>query len=216
MKNDQELQNDVIAELKWDPSVKAAKIGVEVNQGIVTLTGHVDSYVDKWNAEAAAQRVAGVRALTIELDVRLERLSERNDVDLAHCAQHILQWSNFLPDNDSVKIMVEKGWITLIGEVEWEHQRVSATNALRYLKGVTGLTNKINLKPKVSLVAVKADINEAIKRQGLRAPKITVEVRDSTVILGGTVHSQAERGIARQSAWNTPGVHKIVDNITFA
>jgi osmotically-inducible protein OsmY len=111
--------------------------------------------------------------------------------------------------------MVEKGWVTLIGEVEWEHQRASATNALCYLKGITGITNKINLKPKVSLISVKTDIAAAIKRQGLRdAPTITVDVRDATVILGGTVYSNAERDVARHSAWSTPGVHKIVDNMT--
>ena len=216
MKTDQELQSDVMAELVWEPSVNAAQIGVEVNEGIVTLTGHVNSFSDKWGAEAAAQRVVGVRALTVELDVKLNGLTERNDIDIAHSAQHILQWTNFSPDNDSIQIMVEKGWITLSGEVEWEHQRVSAASALRYLKGVKGLTNKINLKPKVSLSAVKGDIDAALGRQGLRdASQITVDVQESTVILGGTVHSLEEREIVRQSAWRTPGVHKIVDNITF-
>ena len=217
MKTDQELQSDVMAELGWEPSVNAAQIGVEVNGGVVILTGYVNNYADKWNAEAAAQRVVGVRALTIELDVKLNGLTERNDVDIAHAAQHILQWTNFLPNNDSITLMVEKGWITLNGEVEWEHQRVSAATALRYLNGVKGLTNKVTLKPKVSLSALKADIDAAIKRQSLRdASKITVEVQESTVTLGGTVHSFEEREIVRQSAWRTPGVHKIIDNITLA
>jgi osmotically-inducible protein OsmY len=215
MKTDHELQSDVLAELNWEPSVNAAQIGVEVNQGIVTLAGHVDSYADKWNAEIAAQRVSGVKSLTIEIDVKLPGLSERGDVDIAQSAQNILQWSNFLP-HDTVKIMVENGWITLTGEVDWEHQSISAASALRYLTGVTGLTNKINLKPKVSLTALKSDIEIALKRQSLRdAPKIGVEVKDSTVILSGTVHSWSEKNVVRHSVWGTPGVHKIIDNITF-
>jgi osmotically-inducible protein OsmY len=216
MKTDKQLQSDVIAELNWEPSINATKIGVEVNEGVVTLAGHVDSYSDKWNAEAAAQRVAGVKSLTVEMDVNLIGLSEHTDTDIAHSASNILQWTSFLQD-DAVKIMVEKGWITLTGEVDWNYQRVAAATALRYLSGVTGLTNKINVKPKVCLSAIRSDIETALKRQALKdASKIGVKVQGSEVTLSGTVHSWSERNIARQSAWNTPGVVKVIDDITFA
>lgn len=216
MKTDKELQSDVIAELNWEPSINATKIGVEVSQGFVTLAGHVDSYSDKWNAEAAAQRVAGVKSLTVEMDVNLIGLGERTDTDIAHSAKNILQWTSFLQD-DAVKIMVEKGWVTLTGEVDWNYQRVAAATALRYLSGVTGLTNKISVKPKISLGVVREDIEIAIKRQALKdASKIGVEIHGSEVTLSGKVNSWAERNLVRQSAWNTPGVLKVVDNITFA
>ena len=216
MKTDKQLQSDVIAELNWEPSINATKIGVEVNEGVVTLAGHVDSYADKWNAEAAAQRVAGVKSLTIEMDVNLIGLTKHTDTDIAHSASNILQWTSFLQD-DAVKIMVEKGWITLTGEVDWNYQRVAAATALRYLSGVTGLTNKISVKPKVSLNALRSDIETALKRQALKdASKIGVKVEGSEVTLSGTVHSWSERKLARQSAWNTPGVMKVVDDITFA
>lgn len=216
MKTDKQLQSDVIAELNWESSINSTKIGVEVSEGVVTLAGHVDSYSDKWSAEAAAQRVAGVKSLTIEMDVKLIGLSEHTDADIAHSAKNILQWTSFLQD-DAVKIMVEKGWITLTGEVDWNYQRVAAATALRYLNGVTGLTNKISVKPKVSISALRSDIETALKRQAIKdASKIGVQINGSEVVLSGTVSSWSERNLARQSAWNTPGVFKVVDNITFA
>ena len=216
MKTDKQLQSDVIAELNWESSVNASKIGVEVSQGVVTLAGHVDSYSDKWNAETAAQRVVGVKSLVVEMDVNLMGLGNHKDTDIAHSATNILQWTSFLPD-DAVKIMVEKGWITLTGEVDWNYQRDAATTALRYLSGVTGLTNKITIKPKVALSVVRKDIDEALKRQAIKdASKISVEINGAEVVLGGTVQSWFEKNVARQSAWNAPGVLKVVDNIKFA
>lgn len=215
MKTDKQLQSDVIAELNWEQSIDATKIGVEVSEGVVTLTGHVDSYSDKWSAEAAAQRVAGVKSLTIEMDVKLIGLSERSDTDIAHSANNILQWTSSLTE-DAIKVMVENGWITLSGEVDWNFQRVAAATALRNLTGVTGLTNKISVKPTVSISALRSDIETAFKRQALKdASKISVEINGSEVVLSGTVHSWSERHTVRQSAWNTPGVFKVVDNITF-
>ena len=214
MKTDSQLQQDVIAELKWEPSVNAAQIGVEVKDGIVTLAGHVSSYAEKWDAERAAQRVSGVKALAIEMDVKLSGSSKRNDADIAGSAENALQWMTYLP-KDSVKVMVEGGWITLSGEVDWEYQRQSAAGAVRYLVGVTGVSNQIAIKPKVSVSVVKSDIEAALKRRAhADAQKISVEVRGTDVTLTGTVHSWSERDLATHSAWGTPGVRNVVNNIT--
>ncbi len=214
MKTDTQVQQDVIAELKWEPSVNAAQIGVEVKDGIVTLAGHVSSYAEKWDAERAAQRVSGVKALAIEMDVKLSGSSKRTDADIAGSAESALQWMTYLP-KDSVKVMVEGGWITLSGEVDWEYQRQTAAGAVRYLVGVTGVSNQIAIKPKVSLSAVKSDIEAALKRRAQAdAQKISVEVRGADVTLTETVHSWSERELATHSAWGTPGVHNVVNNIT--
>ena len=214
MKTDSQLQQDVIAELKWEPSVNAAQIGVEVKDGIVTLAGHVGSYAEKWDAERAAQRVSGVKALAIEMDVKLDGSSKRIDADIARSAQNALQWMTYLP-KDSVKVMVEDGWITLSGEVEWEYQRQTAAGAVRYLMGVKGVSQNIAIKTKVSLSAIKSDIEAALKRRAHDdAQQIAVEVRGADVTLTGKVHSWSERDLATHSAWGTPGVRNVVNNIT--
>ena len=214
MKTDTQLQQDVLAELKWEPSVNAALIGVEVKDGIVTLAGHVSSFAEKWDAERAAQRVSGVKALAVEMDVKLSALGRRTDADIARAAESALQWTTFLP-KDSVKIMVESGRVTLTGQVDWEYQRVSAAGAVRYLLGVTGVSNQISIKTKLSSGAIKSDIEAALKRRAhADAKKISVEVHGANVTLTGNVHSWSERELARQSAWGTPGVRSVVDNIT--
>jgi len=214
MKTDAQVQQDVIAELSWEPSVDATQIGVEVEDGIVTLAGHVCSYAEKWGAERAAQRVSGVKALAIEMDVKLSGSSKRNDADIARAAENVLQWMTYLP-TDCIKVMVEKGWITLTGEVDWEYQRQAAAGAVRHLMGVTGLSEQIVIKPKVSSTAVKSDIEAALKRRAkTEAHNISVDVRGNEVTLTGTVHSWSERALARDAAWGTPGVRHVVDNIT--
>jgi osmotically-inducible protein OsmY len=214
MKTDSQLQQDVIAELNWEPSVNAAQIGVEVQGGVVTLAGHVDSYAEKCDAERAAQRVSGVMALAIEIDVKLPGDSQRIDADIARSAQNVLQWMANLA-RDSVKVVVEQGRITLSGEVAWDYQRRAAADAVRYLMGVTGVTNHIAIKPAVSLNAVQADIEAALKRRAAKdAQSIQVEVHGHDVTLTGNVHSWAERELARHSAWGTPGVHSVIDKIT--
>ena len=215
MKTDTQLQQDVIAELKWEPSVNAAQIGVEVKDGIVTLAGHVGSYAEKWDAERAAQRVSGVKALAIEMDVKLSGSSKRTDADIARSAESALQGMTSVP-KDGVKIMVEGGWVTLTGEVDWKYQRQAAAGTLRYLIGVKGVSDQIAIKPKVTLSAdVKSDIEAALKRRAKTdAQKISVDVRGADVTLTGTVHSWSERNLARDSAWGTPGVRNVVDNMT--
>ena len=215
MKTDAQLQQDIIAELKWEPSVHAAEIGVEVRDGIVTLAGHVSSYAEKWNAERAAQRVSGVKALAVEMDVKLSGSGKRTDADVARSVENVLHWNSTLP-KDSAKVMVENGWITLSGEVDWEYQRQAAAKAVRYLSGVTGVSNQIVIKkPTVSLSAVKSDIEAALKRRATaNAHKISVEVHGADVTLTGRVDNWSEREAARHSAWGTPGVGNVVDNIT--
>ena len=215
MKTDLQLQQDVQAELKWEPSVNAAQIGVEVKDGVVTLAGHVSSYAEKYGAEHAAQRVSGVRALAIEMDVKLLGSSKRSDADIARTVENGLQWATFLP-KDHVKVMVENGFVTLSGEVDWEYQRQAATGAVRYLMGVTGVSDQIVIKkPKVSSSAVKSDIEAALKRRATAdAQKISVEVHGADVTLTGKVHSWSERDLARNSAWGTSGVQSVTDNMT--
>ena len=215
MKTDLQLQQDVQAELKWEPSVNAAQIGVEVKDGIVTLAGHVNSYAEKYGAEHAAQRVSGVRALAIEMDVKLLGSSKRSDADIARSVENGLQWATFLP-KDHVKVMVENGFVTLTGEVDWEYQRQAATTAVRYLMGVTGVSDQMSIKkPKVSSSAVKSDIEAALKRRASAdAQKISVEVHGTDVTLTGKVHSWSERDLARDSAWGTSGVQSVTDNMT--
>jgi len=215
MKTDAQLKQDVIAELAWEPSVNAEKIGVEVEGGIVTLAGHVDSYSEKVHAERAAQRVSGVKALAVEMEVRLPGSNQRTDADIARSAQNVLEWTSYVPG--SVKVKAEKGRITLSGDVEWDYQRKGASDAIRHLMGVTGVSDEIAIKPRASVSAVKADIEAALKRHAkAEAQHITVEVHGSDVTLGGKVHTWSERELAASSAWATPGVRNVVDNITIA
>jgi osmotically-inducible protein OsmY len=216
MKTDAQLKQDVVAELTWEPSVNASQIGVEVKDGVVTLAGHVDSYTEKWHAERAAQRVSGVKALAVEMDVKLPGLSRRTDADIARSAQNALEWTSSLP-NTMVKVKVENGWVTLSGTVEWEYQRQSAKSAVRYLLGVVGVSDDIAIKPKTSISAVKSQIEAALKRRARDdAQDIQVEVRDSDVTLSGTVHSWSERELAASSAWSAPGVRRVIDNLRIA
>ena len=216
MKTDAQLKQDIIAELTWEPSVNASQIGVEVKNGTVTLAGHVNSYTEKWQAERAAQRVSGVKGLAVEIDVKLPGLSKRTDADIARSAQNSLEWTSLLP-KDSIKVKAENGWITLSGEVEWDYQRQSAKDAVRSLLGVVGVSDEISIKPKASMTAVKSEIEAALKRRAQTdAQQISVDVRGADVTLSGSVHSWSERELAASSAWSTPGVRKVVDNITIA
>ena len=216
MKTDSQLQHDVSAELKWEPSIHAAHIGVEVKDGVVILAGKVDNYTEKWNAERVAQRVSGVKALVTELKVNLPGLEKRSDADIARAVENVLEWNSSLPA-DAVKVKVENGWVTLTGEVDWQFQRLAAADSIRYLMGVIGVNDAIFIKPSVTVTAVKADIEAALKRSASAdAKKITVEVHGTDVTLGGTVRNWAEREAATNSAWASPGVRSVVDKITLA
>lgn len=210
-KTDADVQSDVSCELAWDPAVNGASIGVAVHGGVVTLSGHVGSLNEKLAAEHAAQRVAGVKGLTIEVDVKLAGGNGGTDADIARCAQHAIDWMSCLPA-DSVKVMVEHGWITLSGQLDWPFQKEGAESGVRSLTGVTGVSNQIVLAAKVCGSAVQGDIDAALRRQAHADAKgISVDVDGSMVTLTGDVRSLAERALARRTAWNAPGVHRVVD-----
>ncbi|OYT87481.1 MAG: OsmY domain-containing protein [Burkholderiales bacterium PBB6] len=214
MKTDSQLQQDVSAELKWEPSVHAARIGVEVKDGVVTLAGQVDSFLEKWNAERAAQRVAGVKAMTTELKVHLTGSGTRTDGEVAAAVEHVLAWTSSL-SGGAIKVMVEGGWVTLSGAVDWQYQLLAITSSVRPLLGVTGVSDQISIKPSVSAGAVKAEIEAALKRTSIAdGKKIMVAVHGSDVTLSGTVRSWGERDTATRSAWGTPGVSNVVDMMT--
>ena len=216
MKTDSQLQQDVSAELEWEPSVQAARIGVEVKDGVVTLAGEVDSYAQKWNAERAAQRVSGVKAITTELKVQLASPSTRTDGDIAESVENVLEWTSSLPAG-AIQVMVEAGWVTLSGDVDWQYQRQAATDSVRNLWGVTGVSNQIGITLAPTATAVKFDIEAALKRTSIAdARHILVAVHGSDVTLSGTVHSWDERATATHSAWGTPGVRNVIDVMTLA
>jgi osmotically-inducible protein OsmY len=214
MKTDSQVQQDVMAELRFEPAVDPSRIGVEVKDGVTTLTGHVGSFSEKCAAERAAQRVLGVRALAVEMDVALPGPSERDDADIARSAELALRWTHGL-DKEPVKVMVENGWVTLSGQVEWDYLRRIATGAVRHLVGVRGVSDSITLRTHTMPVVVKSTIEAALKRRwDGDADDVSVNVIGSTVTLTGTVHTWWDRQIAQQSAWAAPGVHSVVDNLT--
>jgi osmotically-inducible protein OsmY len=216
MKTDSQLQKDVLAELAWEPAVHAAEIGVSVKDGVVTLGGHVSSYLEKYEAERAAQRVSGVKALAIEMQVKLSAFGKRDDADIARSAETALEWMG-TNTGKNVNVMVENGWLTLSGDVDWQYQRLAAANAVRYLMGVTGVSNQISIKAGATLGAVKQEIEAALGRRAkVDANAIHVAVNGSAVTLTGSVHSWSERDSARESAWGAAGVMSVDDQMTIS
>lgn len=213
-RSDVQIQSDVLAELKWDARVKPNEIGVSVRDGVVTLTGVVDSYPKRWAAEDAAHRVRGVKAVANDIEVRLAISSERNDADIAAAAVRSLEWDAFV-SVDKLDITVSKGWVTLKGEVEWQYQKQDAERVIRRLSGVKGVTNLITVKPRVTPSEIKTKIEEALVRNAqLDAKRITVEVSGTKVTLKGTVRSVAEKEEAERQAWLAPGVTSVDNQIT--
>lgn len=210
---DLDLQKTVAEELAFEPSVDAARIGVAAKDGIVTLTGIVDSYAEKIAAEHAAKRVAGVKGLASAIDVELPAFHRRSDADIAAAALNVLAWDVSVP-NDAVKVQVEDGWMTLEGQVDWEYQRERAEHVVRHLTGVRGLTNLIGIKPRVSVADVKEKLRQAFaRRAGVEANELDVEAANGIVTLRGHVHSWAERADATRAAFSIPGVTN-VENLT--
>jgi osmotically-inducible protein OsmY len=211
-KTDPKLQQDVIEELTFDPQLQVNEIGVIATDGIVTLTGWVDSYLKKWRAEEAAHRVRGVRAVANDIEVRL--LSERTDADIAAAAARALTWNAALPA-DRIQVTVSKGWVKLEGDVEWEYQKQEAENAVRGLWGVRGVSNLISVKPSAAPTDLKKKIEQALVRSArLDAQGITVEIQGTTAILKGSVRSWAERQEAQRIAWLAPGITNVDNRIT--
>ncbi|MDR3517909.1 MAG: BON domain-containing protein [Azospirillaceae bacterium] len=213
MSQDSQLQQAVLAEFDWEPSVSAGHIGVTANAGVVTLSGHVDSYAKKHAAEAAARRVKGVKAVAEEIEVRLAFDAERSDEEIASAAIERLAWNVSVP-KDSVQVRVEKGWVTLTGQVDWWYQKEAAEIDVRPLHGVLGVSNQTTIKPRVDTADLSDDIMHALHRSWFFDPN-TVHVRADRgkVILTGTVQSPHERQIAGQTAWAAPGATEVENDI---
>ena len=214
MKSDSDLRNDVLTELSWDPVVPEAKVGVAVSDGVVTLTGHLDNYAEKVATKRAVERVAGVKAIALEIDVVPQGVHQRNDTEIAMAAEHALGWNSAVP-KDRVKISVEKGWVTLSGEVDWNFQRHAVERMIRPLKGVVGIADNITLKTSAIPVNLSARIQDALTRQASReARRIEISIDGSVVTLRGRVHSWAERNAAEGATWSAPGVSRVNNQLT--
>jgi osmotically-inducible protein OsmY len=208
MKTDEQLKNDVEQELRWEPSIHAEQIGVSVKGGVVELDGHVGSYSEKLAAEKAAFRVANLKAIANEIKVNLGSAPSRTDEDIARAAMSHLKWNLLVPN--TVKVKVIDGWVTLEGTVEWQFQRKEAARVVTPLLGVIGVSNEIQLKPKISAKDIKAGIEDALQRDAqIDADSITVETSGSTVTLRGSVESWSEREEAEDTAFNAPGVTRV-------
>jgi osmotically-inducible protein OsmY len=211
---DETIQRDALNELKWESRIQPNEIGVTAKDGVVTLTGTVDTYIKKRTAEQAANRIPGVKAVANDIQVRLPSMSERTDTDLARAAREALQWDIEVPAT-GVTVMVSNGWVTLDGEVEYGFQKRAAERVVHRLAGVTGMSNLISVKPRVSLGEVKQDIEQALVRNArTNAPNIQVEVEGRKVILRGRVPSFAEKEAAEYTAWAEPGVTEIENQIS--
>ena len=214
MKTDMELKKDVTAELSWDPLVPETRVGVAVSDGVVTLTGHLDTYAQKVATRRAVDRVSGVKAVAMELDVVPLGEHQRSDTEIAAAVQHAVGWNTSLP-KERIKVTVEKGWVTLGGELDWDFQRRALERLVRPLKGVIGLIDNITLKPTVAPTDLSTRIQDALTRQAARdARRIEVTTEGSTVNLRGRVHSWAERSAAEGAAWSAPGVSRVNNHLT--
>lgn len=212
--NDKQLRQNVIDELDFEPSIDAADIGVAVEGGVVTLTGHVPNYAQKLGAERAVWRVKGVKAIAEEIQVRFPGDKKHNDDEIAQRALDIISWNTFIP-RDSVRVKVQNGYVTLTGQVDWNYQRQAAEADVRNLGGVMGVTNDITLKPVVQTVDVKQRITDALMRHAeIEASHVQVSVRDGgTVELEGEVDNWDEREAVVRAAWSAPGVRAVTEHL---
>jgi osmotically-inducible protein OsmY len=213
--SDKQLRQNVIDELGFEPSIDAANIGVLAEAGVVTLNGHVPTYAQKVEAERAAWRVRGVKAVVQDIEVRYAG-SPASDDQIAKRALDVIRWNSTVPDD--IHLTVNDGWITLSGEVDWQFQRTGAEESLRNLTGVLGITNNISLKSKAQLSVVRERIEDALKRNAeLEARQIQVEIRDNgTVTLSGFVDNWSERRAVERAVWSAPGVKVLHDNLSIA
>lgn len=213
MKTDQQLKSDVSAELAWDPAVEAAAVGVAVKNGVVTLSGQVDTYIRKHAIERAVRRVSGVRGIALDLDVRLAPGHKRSDADIAQAALGALRWHSMVPE-DKVRVEVEDGWVTLSGEVDWAYELASSEQSVRPLIGVRGVTNKITVRNHASPQEIQQDIAAALARHAEReANRIKVDVDGAIVTLHGQVNSMAEHEAVIGTAYGAKGVARVVDRL---
>jgi osmotically-inducible protein OsmY len=211
MKSDIKIQEDVMEQLKWEPFLKSSEIGVAVKNGIVTLSGQVDSYSKKLAAENAAKKIAGVRAIAEDIQIGVSPTHRKTDTEIAEAVLNALKWHTMIPD-EKIKVKVEDGVVRLDGEVEWEYQRTQAKLVIEDLAGIRYVLNFIKVKPQINATEIRNKINSAFKRSALiDSGKITIEVTGSNVCLKGKVRSYAEKEDAENAVWNAPGVAS-VDN----
>lgn len=214
MRTDRQLQQDIAEELRWEPRISDREIGVAVKGGVVTLTGSVPSFADRYAAETVVEGIRGVKALANELTVKLPAASFRSDTEIAHKTVDALRWDVSVPD-ERIKARVSDGWVVLEGEVDWAFQKEAAFRAVRSLTGVRGVTNAIKITPAfASSLEVTQKIKDALRRRAEReADRIQVSTRDHVVTLAGTVASFADRRAAEAAAWSAPGVTEVKDDL---
>ncbi|MBB6303739.1 BON domain-containing protein [Rhizobium leucaenae] len=208
------LRRNVLDELEFEPSIDAADIGVTADEGVVTLTGHVATYAEKETAERVVRRIKGVKGIAQEIEVRPAGTHITADDEIAKRAIHMIGWHVAIP-KDSVQVKVQNGWINLNGKVEWQYQKNAAAAAVRDLSGVVGVSNMIEVMPRVSSVDVRKRIEDAFRRDAeLEAQSIRVNVADGKVTLDGRVKTWSERQAAEHAAWRAPGVRTVEDHIS--
>lgn len=209
MKSDSELKKDVLSELLWDPLIPEARVGVSVTDGVVTLTGHLDTYAEKVATQRAVERVSGVKAVAIEIDVIPVGVHQHSDTEIAAAIEHALSWNTSVPQG-RINLVVEKGWVTLSGELDWNFQRRAVERMIRPLKGVVGIIDNIRLKVLPIANNLSVRIQDALTRQAMReARRIEIMMDGSVATLRGHVHSWAERNAAEGATWSAPGVSRV-------
>jgi osmotically-inducible protein OsmY len=212
MTQDRQLQEAVLAEFLWEPSINAAHIGVVADKGVVTLTGHVGSYLEKSAAERAARKVRGVLAIAEEIKVLLPVETERTDAAIAHAAIDRIAWEASVPA-DSVQVKVEDGWVTLTGELNWHYQRVTVERVIAGLRGVVGITNLTSIRVRPNVVNIGHDIGAALHRSWFDPSTVNVSVAGNKVTLSGTVHTPGDKWKAASTAWGSPGTMEVENDL---
>ena len=213
-KTDSQIQIDVMKELKSDPSVTSSDIAVTAQEGVVTLRGSVPHFAEKHSAEKATQRVGGVRAVADEIEVKLMGEYEKSDAQIAEAASNVIDWNYAVPKK--TKVSVDKGWVTLRGEADWNYQRTAAKKAIGHLMGVRGVTNEMTIVPRADTTDVQTRIEAALVRSAKNeGKKIHVKVDGNSVTLTGNVPSFYELADASLAAWNAPGVNNVVNNLKY-
>ncbi len=216
MKTDKQLQADVMDELSWDPKLNSAEIGIAVKNGIVTLSGHVDNYTKKLAAEDAAKRVKDVKGIVEEITVELSLEGKHTDQELAQAAINALRWNNAVPDQN-IQVEVEKGWLALEGHLDWQFQKDAAFNAVKDISGLKGVTNLLNIRPRINVPVVRDTIKKALERSAdVEADRILIETYGNKVVLRGKARSWNEKIEVERAAWSAPGVMEVEDDLVLS